>query len=54
MMREELYAVTKKAVEENEMAELLQGKGIYQCPSDRFLPACSSKVPNQRWSTVLA
>ncbi|MCM1159577.1 MAG: hypothetical protein NC300_12955 [Bacteroidales bacterium] len=39
MTNEELYEVTKKAVEENEMAELLQGKGIYQCPPDRFLPA---------------
>ena len=39
MTNEELYRLTQKAVEENEIADLLQGKGIYQCPPHRYLPA---------------
>lgn len=39
MTNEELYTLTQKAVEKNKMVDLLQGKGIYQCPPNKYLPA---------------
>ncbi len=39
MANEELYELIQKAVEENKMVDLLQGKGIYQCPPNKYLPA---------------
>ena len=39
MTNEELYAMTKKAVMENEMLDYLQGNGDYKCPPDKYLPA---------------
>ncbi|MCM1180371.1 MAG: hypothetical protein NC347_08960 [Clostridium sp.] len=39
MTNDELYLLTQKAVKEHEIVDLLQGKGIYQCPPNKYLPA---------------
>ena len=39
MTNEELYAMTKKAVMEDEMLDYLQGIGDYKCPPNKYLPA---------------